>query len=78
MWGRQLVGEEDVWKVFHNFITDTPNEDSGAKVSEYYASRHVFIFVMLFIGVQDDEHVNHLTFGHSDSIVIGLTYTALQ
>lgn len=31
MWGRQLVGEEDVWKVFHNFITDTPNEDSGAK-----------------------------------------------
>ena len=33
MWGRQLVGEEDVWRVFHNFITDTPNEESGAKVS---------------------------------------------
>lgn len=33
MWGRQLVGEEDVWKVFYNFITDTPDEESGAKVS---------------------------------------------
>jgi len=27
MWGNQLFGEEDVWKVFHNFISGTPAEN---------------------------------------------------
>lgn len=50
MWGKQLYGEEDVWKVFYNYITGSVTED-GELVSEHgsLTSLTVAAFILLIV-----------------------------